>query len=70
MVVCGVMWCVCVGEEGGGRRRRGGVCGARDLENGVSVQARFYMHLIKRQQELLQGYKRQRPYLQRQIPGV
>ena len=24
----------------------GGVCGARDLENGMSVQARFYMHLI------------------------
>ena len=24
-----------------------GVCGARDLENGVSVQARFYMHLIR-----------------------
>ena len=29
-----MVWCVC------------GVCGARDLENDVSVQARFYMHLI------------------------
>ena len=32
-----------------------GVCGVCDLENGVSVQARFWKQLMKRQQELLQG---------------
>ena len=30
------------------------VCGSSDSENGVSIQARSYMQLIKRQQELLQ----------------
>ena len=34
-------------------QEEGDVRGARDLENGVSIQARFYMHLIKRQQKLL-----------------
>ena len=33
-------------EEEAEKSSVGGVGGARDLENGVSVQARFYMHLI------------------------
>ncbi len=51
-----VCWRACAGAcagafAGGGA---GGAGGARDLENGVSIQARSYMQLTKRQQELLQ----------------
>ena len=48
-----------------------GVCGSDDSGHGVSSQARAYVQLIKRQQELLREAESVRDlYLQRQIPGV